>query len=94
MFTRPFTLKYYDFNWYQTLTKNGSIELYDALKQNMPLMVNGKIPNLDKFDRKEAENITSYYLLMLRATRLSQYGGYAIINHELLQILRKEYFIN
>ena len=42
-FTRPFTLKYYDFNWYQTLTKNGSIELYDALKQNMPLMLNGKI---------------------------------------------------
>ena len=91
MYTRPFALKHYDFNWYQVLTRNGQMELYDALNQNTQIQLNGKIPNLEKFDRKEAENITSYYLLMLRATRVAQYGGYAQINHELLQILRNEF---
>ena len=91
MYARPFSLKYYDFNWFESLTNRGNLELYNALIQNKKVAVKGKIPNLDKFDRKEAENVVSYYLLMLRATRMAQYSGYAAINHDLLQILRKEY---
>ena len=88
---RPFTLKYYDFEWYKTLTGDGKISFYDAMMQNLEVPVNGKIPNLDQFDRKEAENLASYYLLMLHSTRVQQYAKYTKINHELLEILRKEY---
>lgn len=90
---RPFSIRFYDFTWYETFTEHGKLELYEALVQKTISTVKGKIPNLDKFDRKEAENITNYYLLMLRATRMAQYTGYAKINHELLEILRKEYHL-
>ena len=93
LYVRPFSLKYYDFNWYNSLTRNGELEFYVALNQKTPVQVKGKIPNLDKFDRKEAENLASYYLLMLHSTRISQYGEYARMNHQLLEVLRKEYHL-
>ena len=88
---RPFTLAFYDFSWYEDLTQHGTLELYDALNEKKEISVKGKISNLDKFNRKDAENITNYYLLMLRATRKAQYGNYVIMNHKLLETLRKEY---
>jgi hypothetical protein len=93
MYVRPFTLKFYDFNWYEALSKHGSFDLYTALNQKGTAPLPGKIMNLDKFNRMEAENITFYYLLMLRATRIGVYTEYATINHELLKILRKEYHL-
>jgi hypothetical protein len=93
LYVRQFSLKYYDFTWYNALTQNGTLEFYEALMQNKPMPFNGKIPNLEKFDRKEAENLASYYLLMLHSTRVSQYTGYANSNHKLLQILRTEYHL-
>ncbi len=94
MYVRPFTLKFYDFNWYEVLSQHGSFDLYTALNQKGTAQVQGKILNLDKFNRQEAENITFYYLLMLRATRIGVYTEYATINHELLKILRKEYHLD
>jgi hypothetical protein len=93
VYLRPFTLKFYDFNWYESLCQHGSLDLYSALNQKVKAKVQGKIPNLDKFNRKEAENLASYYLLILRGTRIAQYTEYATINHQLLQILRKEYHL-
>jgi hypothetical protein len=90
---RPFSIKFYDFNWYETLVKNGDLGLHEALEQRLYVPAQGKIQNLDKFDRLEAQNIASYHLLMLRGTRKSQYMGYVKLNHELLQILRKEYHL-
>jgi hypothetical protein len=87
---RPFTLSFYDFKWYEVVTRHGEMDLYDALTGNIKFP-QGKIANLVKFDRVEAENIANYYLLMLRGTRKGQYAGYAALNHELLQILREEY---
>lgn len=88
---RPFTLQHYDFNWYKALTQNGKFTLLNALNQDSQVQFAGTIIDLDKFNRKEAENIASYYLLMLRGTRQTHYLSYAAINHRLLQILRKEY---
>ena len=51
----------------------------------------GRIINPQTFSRQEAENIISYYLLMLRGTRQNQYANYITANHELLETLRKEY---
>jgi len=53
----------------------------------------GKIINADKFSRQEARNIASYYLLMLRGTRQTQYLPYILDNHQLLEVLRKEYHL-
>lgn len=90
-YTRPFSIKYFDFAWLNALTRNGQVEFTDAMIQNLEVPINGKIPNLDDFDRKEAENMASYYLLMLRSTRMAQYAKYTSINQRLLDILRKEY---
>ncbi|MDB5223367.1 MAG: hypothetical protein JWN83_2034 [Chitinophagaceae bacterium] len=92
-YLRPFTLKYYDFAWYETITQHGKLTLLNALNQSEQTSYAGKIVNVDKFSRQEAGNIASYYLLMLRGTRQQYYGKYATINHQLLQILRKEYHI-
>lgn len=93
MYIRPFTLKHYDFDWLNALIRNGEYEFSDAMLQNLEVPINGKISNINKFDRKEAENIASYYLLMLRSTRMAQYAKYTSANKKLLEILRKEYHL-
>ena len=90
---RPFTIKHYDFNWYEEFTRHGKFTLLEALNQNLEVPFTGKIVNPDNFSRIEAENIASYYLLMLRGTRQTQYIPYVNINHQLLEILRKEYHL-
>ncbi|HKB45171.1 MAG TPA: hypothetical protein VKC90_12305 [Chitinophagaceae bacterium] len=92
-YNRPFILKYFDFKWYEAFTQQGSIPLVEALKQNTPVKEPAKIVNPDKFSRQEAENIVSYYLLMLRSTRQIQYKEYADANHKVLALLRKEYHL-
>jgi len=93
VYIRPFSLKYFDFNWYEVLVQQGNSDLYTVLNQKVNASVKGKIPNLDKFNRKEAENLAYYYLLILRGTRITPYTEYTTINHELLKILRKEYHL-
>jgi hypothetical protein len=90
---RPFSIRHYDFAWYQTLTKNGKLTLMEAQKQNTQGLFAGRLINADKFSRDEAGSIASYYLLMLRGTRQVQYAAYSAINHGLLEILRKEYHL-
>lgn len=90
---RPFSLKFYDFNWYEALVKQGHLALTDALDQKIQMTVKAKIQNLDQFNRLEAQNVANYNLLMLRGTRKVQYEAYVAINHEVLQILRKEFHL-
>jgi hypothetical protein len=90
---RPFSLTHFDFDWYQAFTRQGNLTLLEALSQNIQVPFAGRILNADKFSRQEAESIASYYLLMLRGTRQTQYFPYLAINHQLLQALRKEYHI-
>ena len=92
-YLRPFSIKHYDFEWYEELTQQGKLTLLEALSQKIQMPVAGKIVNADKFNRQEAENIAFYYLLMLRGTRQTQYIPYTMINHQLLEILRKEYHV-
>lgn len=92
-YLRPFSLKHYDFKWYEELTQQGKFTLVEALQQKKQVQFGGKIINADKFNRQEAENTASYYLLMLRGTRQTQYIPYTTINHQLLEILRKEYHL-
>ncbi len=91
MYIRPFSLKYYDFDWYESFIQNGKIPLLQALNQNILPVFAGKIVNADKFSRQEAESMASYYLLMMRGTRQNYYLPYITVNHQLLEVLRKEY---
>jgi hypothetical protein len=92
-YNRPFILKHFDFEWYEAYTHNGSISLFEALKQDQPVTKPPRISNVDKFSRQEAENLASYYLLMLRSTRQIQYKEYADANHQVLELLRKEFHL-
>ena len=92
-YLRPFSIKHYDFAWYEELTQRGTRTLLNALDQKVQVPFTGKIVNADKFNRQEAQNIAFYYLLMLRGTRQTQYIPYSTISHQLLEILRKEYHL-
>ena len=92
-YLRPFTLKYFDFTWYEQFTQHGKLKLLDALISDIQMPFTGKLVNIEKFNRQEAENIASYYMLMLRSTRQQYYDKYAIVNHQVLDILRNEYHL-
>ncbi len=92
-YCRPFILKHFDFSWYETLTGQGKLSLFEALQQNKETPP-GKLENPGTFSRHEAESIANYYLLLLRSTRQVQYKQYAEANHQVLELLRKEYHIN
>ena len=91
MYVRPFSLKYYDFDWYEAFIQHGKISVIQALSQNLQPAFSGKIVNADKFTRQEAESMASYYLLMMRGTRQVYYANYVNTNHQLLETLRREY---
>jgi hypothetical protein len=88
---RPFAIKFYDFRWNEELTKNGSINLLDALISQPAPTRKGIILNMKDFNRLEAENIASYYRLAFKATKIIQLKNYVEINHKLLETLREEY---
>ena len=93
-YTRPLALKYFDFQWYEKLTKQGSLTLVRALEQYKPEADGiGQLKDPGKFDRKEAESVASYYLLMMRSTRQIAYNDYAQANHKVMTLLRKEYHL-
>ena len=92
-YNRPFTLKHFDFTWYEELIDHGRIALVEALKQNRKLSSPGKIANPEKFSRTEAESTVSYYRLLLRSTRQIQYKEYAEASHRVLELLRKEFHL-
>jgi hypothetical protein len=92
-YNRPFLLKHFDFDWYEAYTDKGRMPLTEALQQNLDVRESGKIQDLENFDRKNAQNITAYYLLLLRSTRLIQYKNYIEANARVMALLRKEFHI-
>jgi hypothetical protein len=90
-YNRPFILKHFDFDWYEDFIEKGKITLYQALNKKIQSNFPAKIANEDKFSRREAESIVSYYRLLLRSTRQVQYKEYAEANQRVLTLLRKEF---
>jgi len=90
---RPLSIKFYDFRWNEELTKNGSINLLDALISQPAPTRKAIILNMKDFNRLEAENAASYYRLAFKATKIIQLKNYVEINHKLLETLRTEYQI-
>ncbi len=90
-FIRPFILKFYDFSWQDEITKQNSLVVTDALINEPDPKTKPVINNLNAFNKIEAVNIASYYLLILRSSRIVQLKNYMTANHTLLETLRKEY---
>lgn len=93
LYTRPFVLHFFDFRWYEQFNQAGKLSNIEALNQNPYPQYPSEIIDNRNFKRQEAENLASYNLLMLRATRQILYDNYIKANHQLLQVLRKEYHL-
>jgi hypothetical protein len=92
LYARPFVLKYFDFDWLDSVTALGKKSTIQALEQDGPKgFPPAKILNQAEFKKQEAENLADYYLIMLRSSRQSQFAQYVACNHELLELLRKQY---
>ncbi len=92
-YNRPFILRHFDFNWYEDFIDHGNLTLYQALNEKKQTTFPTKLANADKFNRREAESIVSYYRLILRSTRQIQYKEYIDANHKVLALLRKEFHL-
>ncbi len=92
-YNRPFTLKHFDFNWYEDFIEHGKLTLFEALNQKKQMASAGVIANAATFNRHEAEALVSYYRLMLRSTRQVQYKEYAATNQRVLELLREEFHL-
>jgi hypothetical protein len=92
---RQFTIKHYDFEWFQLLTENGKYSMIDALLQKRVDKIDTKptIKNLASFNKDEALGILGTNLLIFQFTRLSFYNKYITANHQLLETLRNTYHI-
>ncbi len=89
---RPFILKHFDFRWYDEFTQFGKLTSAQALDSTeIATLRKPVIKKLNVFDRDEADDIASFYLLMIISTRKSQYKDYQVTVRSLLQTLRTEY---
>ncbi len=91
-YLRPFILKHYDFEWEDAYTQNGKLSILQAMQQTkFHPAIPPVIIDLDDFNRKEANALVAYYLLLTRSTKQVHYRPYIEANHQLLQALRKKY---
>ena len=92
-----FSINHYEFRWFEELVRlhKSSVNSTDVegwLKTlNPQSLAKPRILKPDLFDREEAENIAAAYLVIVRGTHLLSYKEYADANHQLLEMLRKEY---
>jgi hypothetical protein len=93
---KPFLLKHYDFTWLDTvLKKDPNAKVLDAINDYLasPGIIEGKILNIDSFNRTEAVNIILFYKSLLRVANTRQLNSYINTNHKILQHLREVYEI-
>jgi hypothetical protein len=92
-----FLIAHYDYKWFEELNRLQAKSLHSAYiedwfkKLSLDLLPMPAIVNPDQFNKVEASNIASEYLIIIRGTRLLAYIDYVKTNHQLLETLRKEY---
>jgi len=96
---QPFLIAHYDFAWFEALAAMAQQKLNTALierwfnKLDLNSIKKPEIKNSGQFNRQEAANIASEYLVIIRGYRLNLYNQYVKSNHALLETLRSEYSI-
>ena len=90
-YIRPYALTFYNINWYNELTKQGSISATKSVIQEPDPKELPELNNASSFDKVASINLINYHLIIMRSTDLVYLNGYLKINHNLLESLRKEY---
>ncbi|MGN6602938.1 MAG: hypothetical protein ACTHK8_10840 [Ginsengibacter sp.] len=94
---QPFLIAHYDYAWFEALAAMAQRKLNTALierwfnKLDLNSIKKPEIKSRAQFNRQEAANIASEYLVIIRGYRLNLYNQYVTSNHELLETLRREY---
>src|SRR5579862_15016 len=92
-----FLIAHYDYKWFEELNRLQAKSLHSAFiedwfkKLSLDSLPMPTIINRDQFNKVEASNIASEYLIIIRGTRILSYTEYVKMNHELLETLRNEY---
>lgn len=93
----PFLIAHYDYKWFEELNRLQAKSIHNPFIEdwfkhlNLDSLPTPAIINPDQFNKVEASNIASEYLIIIRGTRILSYTIYVQINHQLLETLRKEY---
>ena len=91
---KPFTLEHLDFNWYNNLRKlDADTSAVNVLNRYLKSdkLYEAKILHVETVDRPEAANIAAFNRQMSTSTRTLQINNYINLNHEILELLRKNY---
>ena len=94
---QPFIIAHYDYKWFETLAAMAQEKLNNPYieswykKLDLSTIKKPEIKNVARFNRQEAANMASEYLVIIRGFRLILYNQYVKSNHELLETLRREY---
>jgi hypothetical protein len=92
---KPFLLKHYDFGWLDKVRKaipsKGSLVDVINMYGQSTMNIKAGILNTNAFDRSEAANLVMFDKQMLTSTRSLQLNNYVVINHKILEVLRKTY---
>ena len=96
---RAFVIAHYDYKWFEGIAAMSEQKLKDPYvedwfkKLDMGALQEPQILNAAQFNRQEAANLASEYLVIIRGFRLILYNQYVKTNHQLLETLRSEYNI-
>lgn len=94
-----FIIAHYDYKWFETLAAIAEQKLGEPYiegwfkKLDLSAIPKPAILNIAQFNRQEAANLASEYLVIIRGFRLILYNEYVKSNHRLLETLRSEYNI-
>ncbi|HEY4876236.1 MAG TPA: hypothetical protein VIH86_11725 [Puia sp.] len=97
---RAFIIAHYDYKWFEALAAMAQQKLGNAYveawfrKLDLNTIKKPEIINSAQFNRQEAANTASEYLVVIRGFRLILYNQYVKSNHELLETLRTEFTID
>jgi len=91
----PFLIEHNDQKWYDQLGVDGSSFLLDILKtyETSGRVIPFEFNKAENFDRSAASNLVGVYQIIFKGSQFRQYVDYQKLNHELLDVLRKEYHL-
>ncbi|MBS1578566.1 MAG: hypothetical protein JST29_02855 [Bacteroidetes bacterium] len=93
-FIRQETISHFDYKWQEKVTNDGQLTVPQLI--NNPQSIPEApffLQNKNTFSRVESSGIVSQYLLTTRGTTQLHYVEFKNANHELLEVLRKNYHL-
>jgi hypothetical protein len=93
---KPFLLAHFDWRWFNELRMHdadtSSLNVINRYLQSNNFY-GAKILHVEAIDRVDAANMILFYKQMLVSTRTLQLNNYTNLNHEILELLRRNYLL-